>query len=118
MHGGVTAPGRHGGGIEGPDHPNWKHGRYSKETARKEGALRDMVRDWQSYLLSKEDDAAFEAAMDAYYAEAAKVNDELLARGEKSIRPRFQIPSRYRDGYTGDRPQCQNQRRDENGRFR
>jgi hypothetical protein len=43
MHGGILSKEYHGAAVSGPENPNWKHGRFSKEVLREEAALRDMV---------------------------------------------------------------------------
>ena len=103
MHGGILSSEYHGAAVDGPSNPNWKHGRYSKETFRKEAAERDK----RSESTKMVDD----------YLEALRGFNEInRAAGLGPIRPRLQRFKR-RVGYDGDRPQCHGQKRDLRGRF-
>jgi hypothetical protein len=117
MHGGILSKEYHGAAVSGPDSPNWRHGLCSVETFREEAALRVLSRAWRAGRLSAAEDAEFQVALDRYYAKVARVNQGRRERGERPILPGFRGITRYRYGYTGDRPQCHSQLRDEHGRF-
>jgi hypothetical protein len=103
LHGGIVADGYFGAAVDGPANPNWKHGRYSKETFRKEAAERDRHN-------------ASAQIIDEYLDGIRNLNNFNRAVGLRTIRPRFQRFER-RVGYDGDRPQCHDQKRDWRGRF-
>ena len=103
MHGGILSKEYHGAAISGPENPNWKHGRCSKEALRKEAAERDK-RNESTQMVND------------YLVALSGFNEINRAAGMRTIRPRFKRFKR-RVGYDGDRPQCHDQKRDWRGRF-